>query len=422
MGSDSLRRTAIATTAAFGTYFCMYAFRKPFTAAAWAGPGWFGADLKTELVVAQVLGYTLSKFLGIAVVAAMPRARRAATLLLLVGLAELALLGAAVAPAPWQHVCLFLNGLPLGMVFGLVLGFLEGRRHTEAMTAGLCASFIVADGATKSLGTWLLELGVPEAWMPATAGLVFCLPIAACVAVLGRTPPPDADDIEHRAERTPMSRADRAAFFARYAPGLVLLVLAYLLVTVLRSLRADFAPELWRELGHSTPPAVFFWSEVLVAVGVLLATGCTVLIRDNRRAFGVAMAIAVSGLLLGGAALAARQQGLLGGFPFMVAIGLGLYLPYVAVHTTVFERLVAMTRDRGNIGYLMYLADSFGYLGYVAVMLARPVLRREQNLLDFFTSTGIVTVVLGVACLFGAWRWLWQRTRQTSPAATAVDS
>jgi hypothetical protein len=55
----------------------------------------------------------------------------------------------------------------------------------------------------------------------------------------------------------------------------------------------------------------------------------------------------------------------------MVLQGVGLYLPYIAVHTTIFERLIAMTRDRGNIGYLMYLADAFGYLGYVFVLLGR---------------------------------------------------
>ena len=38
------------------------------------------------------------------------------------------------------------------MVFGLVLGFLEGRRMNECMAAGLCASFILADGFTKSVG------------------------------------------------------------------------------------------------------------------------------------------------------------------------------------------------------------------------------------------------------------------------------
>ena len=53
----------------------------------------------------------------------------------------------------------------------------------------------------------------------------------------------------------------------------------------------------------------------------------------------------------------------LGAFPFMVLTGLGLYLPYVLVHTTLFERLMAVTRDGGTLGFLMYLADSAGYLG-----------------------------------------------------------
>lgn len=88
-------------------------------------------------------------------------------------------------------VCLFLNGLPLGMVFHLVLSFLEGRRHTEAMAAGLCASFIVADGAMKSIGSWLLALSRTRTLdAQITAGLLFALPLAIGVAVLKRVPPP----------------------------------------------------------------------------------------------------------------------------------------------------------------------------------------------------------------------------------------
>ena len=46
----------------------------------------------------------------------------------------------------------------------------------------------------------------------------------------------------------------------------------------------------------------------------------------------------------------------------MVLTGPGLHLPHVLVHTTLFERLMAVTRDGGNLGFLMYLADSAGYL------------------------------------------------------------
>ena len=74
------------------------------------------------------------------------------------------------------------------MVFGLVLGFLEGRRNTEALTAGLCASFILADGVTKSVGAWLLNQGVSERWMPGVAGLLFLPPLLVFVWMLTRIP------------------------------------------------------------------------------------------------------------------------------------------------------------------------------------------------------------------------------------------
>ena len=48
----------------------MYAFRKPFTAGSYVEPSSFGGvGYKSILVTAQVLGYTLSKFIGIKVVA-----------------------------------------------------------------------------------------------------------------------------------------------------------------------------------------------------------------------------------------------------------------------------------------------------------------------------------------------------------------
>lgn len=87
----------------------------------------------------------------------------------------------------------------------------------------------------------------------------------------------------------------------------------------------------------------------------------------------------------------------------MVLIGLGLYLPYVAVHTTVFERLLALTGDKGNIGFLMYLADSFGYLGYVAVMLGRNVVPTNQSFLAFFVWIAGIVTAFAVLFLAGSW-------------------
>ena len=72
-GGRGLSLSAWCVVAAFGTYFCMYAFRKPFTAASYRRRRVWGVGYKTVLVTAQVLGYTLSKFLGIKVVAEVRR-------------------------------------------------------------------------------------------------------------------------------------------------------------------------------------------------------------------------------------------------------------------------------------------------------------------------------------------------------------
>jgi hypothetical protein len=199
--------------AAFGTYFCMYAFRKPFTAGTYEGITFAGVAFKTVLIAAQVSGYTLSKFIGIKVISEMPAHRRAISILGLIGFAELALLGFAIVPPPWNMAMLFLNGLPLGMVFGLVLAFLEGRKTTEALAAGLCASFIISSGVVKSVGRWLiLDQGVSEFWMPFYTGLIFLPGLLLAVWMLSQIPPPSADDIQVRRERKPMTSVERWQF------------------------------------------------------------------------------------------------------------------------------------------------------------------------------------------------------------------
>src|SRR5262249_42481910 len=154
-------------------------------------------------------------------------------ILVLIGAAEAALLLFGLVPPPYNFACLFLNGLPLGMVFGLVLGFLEGRRVTEALTAGLCASFILAGGVAQSVGGYLVKGRVSEYHMPFVAGLVFVPRLLLFVWMLARIPPPSPEDVALRSRRAPMSAAERRQFFARYALGLSLLVVTYLLITIL---------------------------------------------------------------------------------------------------------------------------------------------------------------------------------------------
>ena len=162
----------------------MYAFRKPFTAAAFDGQEVFNNELKSVLIISQLLGYMTSKFVGVRLVSELNRKYRALAIVGLIIFSELALVLFAILPADYKLIAMFLNGLPLGMVFGFVLSFLEGRTTTEALSAALCASFIMSSGVVKSIGQWLiLDKSVDEFHMPMIVGLIFLLPLLFSVWV-----------------------------------------------------------------------------------------------------------------------------------------------------------------------------------------------------------------------------------------------
>ena len=406
--------------AAFGLYFCTYGFRKPFTSATFDNTPFAGLGFKSILVIAQTIGYMLSKFLGIKVVSEISPWRRVQLILGLLVAAQLSYVGFGLTPRPWNAVWLGVNGLSLGLVFGLIVGVLEGRRNTELLAAGLCVSFIVADGVVKSVGAWMLSRGVTEDWMPATAGLVFVLPMLLFGWMLAKVRPPSAADIAARSLRPPLNKADRRAFFRRYAPGLVMLTTAFLLLTVLRSLRADFMPELWAGLGTVPDISMFSWTESLIGVVITVAIGSTIVLKDHRKAFRLAYLMAIVGTVLFLLTVLCQPLGWLSPFAFMVLAGLGLYLPYITVHTTIFERLLAMTRDRGNVGFLLYIADAFGYLGYVIVLLTRTWFRADAGFLDTFLSLAIVLglLVLGLLIPSGVYFLKHPRTKGLGEPAT----
>jgi len=389
--------------AAFGTYFCMYGFRRPYTAATYSNVSFWGIDYKFLLVIAQTIGYVSAKWLGIKIVAEVKPANRIKLLLGLILFAELMLLLFAIVPRPWNIPCLLLNGLSLGIVFGLVLGFLEGRRHSEALIAGLCASFIVSDGVSKSIGKFLLDQQVTENWMPFFAGLLFLIPTLLFASMLQRIQPPSQTDIALRSARTPMTAPARWDFFLKYGPGLSAIVLVYLLVTLLRSVRADFAPELWKGLGYRQTPALFTQSELLVSFGVVVVNGLVIFIGNHYKAFRISLFTCLGGFTLLVLSVWFLNQGL-GKFTFMVLVGLGVYIPYVAVHTTLFERLIAATKEKANIGFLMYMADSVGYTGYVILILLKYFVPPGDSILFLFLKICVwLGIAGGVIVLFCNW-------------------
>lgn len=387
-----------AGLAGFPAYFAMYAFRKPFTAATFdVVPGWaFVLDYKIALVLAQVAGYALSKMIGVTVISEISSTRRATAILGLIGMSWLALVAFALIPAPWNVAALFLNGLPLGMIWGLVFGYMEGRRVSEVLGAILCTSFIVSSGVVKSVGSWLMQTAhVDRFWMPAATGALFLPLLFVSVWGLSLMPPPDEADEAERVKRAPMGAVERRAFLAAFGPGVALLVLSYVLLTAFRDFRDNFAAEIWKELGFGGQSAVFSASELPVAVVALAALAGVMAVRDNRRALLVIHGVIAAGFLVLGGSTLAYQAHLISPLPWMILTGAGLYMAYTPFNAMLFDRLIAFSGRMATAGFLIYLADASGYLGSVALLLWRNFGDVTVKWLPFFITSAYATAIVG---------------------------
>lgn len=391
-----------ASLAAFLTYFCMYAFRKPIAVGTFTGvEAWgFQLDYKSALLIAQVVGYAASKWIGVKVISEMNANWRAVTILGFILLAELALVLFALVPPPYNVLLLVLNGLPLGMIWGLVFSYLEGRKTSEILGAVLAASFIVSSGVVKTVAKYLmLEWGVTEFWMPAVTGGLFILPLFVSVYFLAQTPDPSAADRAERTARTPMNAAARFQFIREYAPGLAILVAAYVVLTAFRDFRDNFAAEVWIALGYGDAPEMFTVSDAPTALVVLMVLGATILVRGNQNAIKLYHLIVMAGAAIVGLATLTFQQGLIGGAVWMMLLSLGLYLAYVPFNCILFDRLMAAVKSAGNAGFMIYVADASGYVGSVAVLLYKSFAAPEIEWLAFLEWFAYLTSIGGMGLM-----------------------
>lgn len=392
----------------FVVYSCMYGFRKPFTAASYEGIQLFGISYKVVLVISQVIGYMCSKFYGIRFIAAMQPSRRAGYIIRLVLISWISLLLFGVVRMPYNFIFMFINGLPLGMVWGLVFGFLEGRRVTELMGAILATSFIFASGLAKTVGKGLmLYAGINEQWMPFVAGAVFVVPLLLGTFLLNQTPPPTAADIAQRTVRLPMDRQQRKDFLRKFGFALIPVIIAYVMLTILRDFCEDFANELWAETGFVRRADVFAGTSTIVSLIVLGVIGGFFLIKNNYRAFQLNNVIIIGGFVLAAGATLGYHLGLLSPVAWIITASAGLYLGYVPYNCFYFERMLAAYKVPGNVGFLIYLADAFGYLGTVVVLLVKEFVKIRYTWVDFFTgmfyvaAAGGIVLVLWGSVLFG---------------------
>lgn len=404
-----------ATLAAFFTYTSMYAVRKAFAAGTYTGASFLGVDYKIWLIIAQVIGYTISKYIGIKIVAEATHRSRPRIIIGLILFSVFSLFLFAVTPAPYGIICLLLNGLPIGMVFGLVFNYLEGRRTTEILVIGLTITQIFSSAFVKTIGRLLIvNWNIPDIWMPFVVGMIFVPVLLISVWMLEQLPDPSAEDISLKAERVSMNKQERQQFVRTFFWGLVVFIFSYVLLTAYRDFRDNFAVEIWNSLGIRENAALISYTEIPASIIILIMMIGLQSLKNNMKAFAAIHYLGIFGAVIALGSTLMYGQGKLSPAIWITCTSIGLYLTYVPANTIFFERLFALFRYPGNASFVVIMADFFGYCGSIGVLFYKNFSTNNISYASFFYYISIIIpTILIITQLFsmGYYRVLRKREK-----------
>jgi hypothetical protein len=241
--------------------------------------------------------------------------------------------------------------------------------------------------------------------MPFVAGSIFLVPLLVALWLLKQTPVPNESDIIQRSERVPMNKEDRLKFVLKFGWLLLPVVISYMLFTIVRDFSEDFANELWAETGYVSDAGIFVQSSTIITILVLLIIASFFRIQSNFKAFIYAHVLVIAGLIMSLLSTILFNQHVISPFYWMIFSTAGLYVAYLPFNCLYFERLISTYSVNGNVGFVMYIADSFGYLGTVIVLLIKEFVSLQFSWVYFFsilfTISSIVGIILVLFTLIG---------------------
>lgn len=194
-----------------------------------------------------------------------------------------------------------------------------------------------------------------------------------------------------------MPKEKRKEFVQMFLPGLVTAVTIYVFSTIFRDIRDNFIADMWKEMGYVNQPALFTKTETPTTIIVLVLISSMILVRNNYKALIASHIIIALGFIISGLSTFIFLQQGMSPTAWMTLVGLGLYMTYIPFNCVFFERMIATFKIAGNVGFLIYVADSFGYLGSISVLLGKELFHIRLPWVSFYTKGVIVLSFLGIA-------------------------
>lgn len=377
-------------------YSLVYALRKSFTASTFDGYELWGIDYKIAISISQIAGYLLSKFAGIKIVSELKRKDRLKAIIISAISAETSLILFGLVPIDLKFICLFLNGLSIGTMWGFLFSYLEGRRLTDILAGLLGVSIVISSGAAKSVGLYVLSLGIDPFWMPALIGGIAMFLLILTAAVLDKIPDPTPEEKALKTERVSLNRQQRFELLKQYGFLLFPLLLVNILYTVLRDIKEDFLVDILSHTNIHLTNFLFVRIDLVVTLLLLCMFASMSYVKDNKKAIYILLQ-----LMMAASALVFLSSVFFDSFEnipilWLFLQSLGIYTAYLAFQTIFFDRFIAHYRISGNVGFFIYLADFLGYFFSCLFLIGKSFFHMHINWLKYYN---ILSVSMSIVCL-----------------------
>lgn len=411
--------------AALLSYSLVYALRKPFTAASFENAEFFDMDYKVVVTISQILGYVVSKFIGIKLISELQSEERFKFILTSVLLAEASLILFGLLSTPFNVAAMFLNGLSLGCMWGVIFSFIEGRRVTDILASLLGVSMVISSGTAKSVGLYVMNhLHVSEFWMPALIGAV-ALPLLLLLGwALNKLPEPNKKDIAMKSERETLNGKQRWELFKSFMPFLSMLFIANIAIVVLRDIKEDFLVNIIDVSAYS--PWLFAQIDSVVTLIILGIFGLMVLVKDNLKALSVLFGLIIAGMIVMSVVSFGQQQLRLSPVIWLFIQSLCLYIAYLTFQTIFFDRFIACFRIRGNVGFFIVTTDFLGYTGTVLVLVLKEFCNPDIDWAVFYNQFAGYVGIFCCVTFVCSFVYLHQRFRKetgvTAPRVETIEA
>lgn len=411
--------------AALLSYSLVYALRKPFTAASFENAEFFDMDYKVVVTISQILGYVVSKFIGIKLISELQSEERFKFILTSVLLAEASLILFGLLSTPFNVAAMFLNGLSLGCMWGVIFSFIEGRRVTDILASLLGVSMVISSGTAKSVGLYVMNhLHVSEFWIPALIGAV-ALPLLLLLGwALNKLPEPNKEDIAMKSERETLNDKQRWELFKSYMPFLSMLFIANIAIVVLRDIKEDFLVNIIDVSAYS--PWLFAQIDSVVTLIILGIFGLMVLVKDNLKALSVLFGLIIAGMIVMSVVSFGQQQFRLSPVIWLFIQSLCLYIAYLTFQTIFFDRFIACFRIRGNVGFFIVTTDFLGYSGTVLVLVLKEFCNPDIDWAVFYNRFAGYVGIFCCVTFVCSFVYLHQRFRKetgvTAPREETIEA